>query len=340
MKTGNKIYLKQIKKLFDNIPEAVYVSDIETYEIIYINKYLLNSLNIKTYNGEPCYKVLQGLDSPCGFCTNGSLSDQAITWTHKNYINNKTYRCIDKIIYIGENGNPARLECAIDITDEVNFKSELLETKKQLEKKLKEKEILIKEIHHRVKNNNQLLMSLLHLQEMKTRSKAIKASLSKIIERINAISITYNSLYLNENLNNINLSKHIDNVISNITASFVDYDDIIIEKNIEEDIITHNISKITSIGLIINELLSNCIKHAFKNCKGKTIKINLIKNGDKAIFILEDNGNGLPNNFNVKKRTTMGTLLINALVKQLNAKIKYESEKGVGTKVTINFDLK
>jgi two-component system, sensor histidine kinase PdtaS len=218
-----------------------------------------------------------------------------------------------------------------------------LEAKKQLEKKLEEKEILIKEIHHRVKNNNQLLMSLLHLQEMKTRSKSVRSLLSKIIERISAISITYNILYLNENLNNINFSNHINNIISNITSSLIDYDDIIIEKNIEENIIIYNINKITSIGLIINELLSNCIKHAFKDsfkdCRNKKIKINLIKNNDRVIFILEDNGIGLPDNFKIKKQTTMGTFLINALASQLNAKIKYESEKNMGTRVTMSFNL-
>jgi len=81
METGKIIYLKQLQTLFDSIPEAVYVTDLETNELLYINKFLINLLNIgpKSYKGKKCYKILQGLDEPCKFCTNKNLTETAIS---------------------------------------------------------------------------------------------------------------------------------------------------------------------------------------------------------------------------------------------------------------------
>ena len=343
METGKKIYLKQLKTLFDNIPEAVYVVELSNYKILYLNKFLLEALHIdnNTYKGKQCYELLQGQTKPCKFCTSKNLDEQTITWSHKNHINGRTYRCIDKKIYIGDNGLPARLECAIDITDEVGYQKEIRENEALLKDKLKEKEVLIKEIHHRVKNNAQLLISLLHLQSMKTRSKTIKTVLLKVMERVKAISATYNTLYLNDNLHEINLSKHVGEIITSIALSTLDPYDIIIETNINENIIVDNINKVTPLGIIINELLSNSAKYAFVGMpdeKEKKVKIHLTKSGDKITLVVEDNGVGLPNNYNIKKQTTMGSLLINTLASQLGARVKYTSENG--TKVVLSFKIK
>jgi len=343
MKTGKKIYLKQLAAIFNDMPEAVYVVELSSYKILYLNKFLLKALNIDecNYKGKQCYELLQGLLKPCSFCTNKSLDNQTITWSHRNCINNNIYRCIDRKVYIGDAATPAKLEIAIDITDVIGYQDEILKNQKTLKNKLKEKEILIKEIHHRVKNNTQLLVSLLHLQSMKTRSKPIKNVLLKIIERVKAISATYNSLYLNDDLGKINLSKHIEEIISSISLSILEPYNIIIEKNIEKDIIVENINKVTPLGIIINELLSNSVKHAFveiSNKETKNIIISLTKNEDTILLTVEDNGLGLPPDYSLKRQMTMGSLLVSTLASQLGARIKYNSENG--TKVTLSFKIK
>ena len=342
METGKIIHLEQLKTLFDNIPEAVYVVEIDTYKILYLNKFILDLLHINenNYIGKYCYEVLQGEHSLCKFCANNNLQNKTIIWSYKSRLNGRTYRCIDKKIYVGNESIPAKLELAIDITNEVGYQDELIKNKKLLKKELEEKEILIKEIHHRVKNNTQLLVSLLHLQSMKTRSKTIKATLFKIIERIKAISTTYNSLYLRKDLHNINLSKHIEEIITNVSLSVLNPYNIITEINIDESIIVNNINKVTPLGIIINELLSNCAKHAFSIMSDedeKKVKISLTKNGNEIILTVEDNGMGLPHNYNIKKQSTMGSLLVNTLASQLGAKVKYNSENG--TRVVLNFKI-
>jgi len=219
-------------------------------------------------------------------------------------------------------------------TDKKNYLS-------QIQKTLKEKEVLIKEIHHRVKNNNQLLMSLLHLQSMKTRSKVGRKILNGAITRIGAISSTYEKLYINQNLSEINLSKYMEEIISDISLVSLASYGITIDKKIEKNIILKDISKATPIALIVNELLSNIVKHAFpKITKGKKVKISLTNNDDTITLVIEDNGVGLPANYNIRKQGTMGSMLIQTFASQLQGKIKYEKASKQGLKATLKFKIK
>jgi len=256
-------------------------------------------------------------------------------------ITKRWYRCIDKKIYIGPKAIPARLEIAVDITNEVSGRQTLLEREQELEKKLEEKQVLIKEIHHRVKNNNQLLISLLHLQSMKTRSKVGRQDLIKAMNRVKAISLTYEKLYLHKDLSEIHLSKYFKEIITGLSITLLKPYNINIETKIDKDIIIKNINQITPIGLIISELLSNCSKYAFKETqKNKKIKINLTNNDNIITLTVEDNGEGLPKNYNIKKQTTMGTILVQTLTLQLGGKIIYESSPGHGVKITLKFKIK
>ncbi|MEG0593428.1 MAG: diguanylate cyclase, partial [Coprobacillus sp.] len=88
-----------LKDILDDLSELVYVSDVETYELYYMNEQGMKAFGIKEYNGQKCYKVLQGKDSPCEFCTNHFLSsDKYYSWTKTNPITGKTYLLKDKLI--------------------------------------------------------------------------------------------------------------------------------------------------------------------------------------------------------------------------------------------------
>lgn len=342
METGKIIYLKQLKEIFDTISEAVYVLDLETYEVLYINKYVLDLLNINEteYIGKKCYKLFQCKDEPCDFCINKNLTKNSTSLVCKNEKTNKWYKCISELILLGETNKFVKLGLAIDISNEIEKNKFLINKEKELKKKLDEKQVLIKEIHHRVKNNSQLLISLLHLQKMKTRSKQTKNVLNEIIERIEAISIMYDKLYNNKDLININISKYIKQVINGLSVTLLRPYNIKLETTIEKNVILNDISKITPIGLIINELLTNCVKHGFKNVQDtKKIKISLTKNDNIINLVIEDNGVGFPTDYNVKKRVKLGTILIQTLASQLNGKFFYIPVK-MGTKASLEFKIK
>lgn len=113
------------KYILDEIEEIVYVSDIESYELLYLNKAGQNAINAENYNGKKCYKILQGKERPCEFCTNRFLnSDKFYTWEHSNKHIGKYYLNKDKLITI--NNKPARLEIAIDITKKEKMSEAIL----------------------------------------------------------------------------------------------------------------------------------------------------------------------------------------------------------------------
>lgn len=201
-----------------------------------------------------------------------------------------------------------------------------------LNKSLHEKQILLKEIHHRVKNNLQLVMSLLNIQAQDTQNVSIKDFLEKGQSRIATMSLIHQNLYQTENFANINFQEYLENLVNNISQTFN-------AKNIDYVIKTNNnnfdLDTAIPLGLIINELVCNALKHAFpSNLKGK-IEIEINKNPD-GVYELEigDNGVGVSNSETNGK--SIGLELVSLLVMQLKGKI-YELNK-MGTNYKIVFD--
>ena len=211
--------------------------------------------------------------------------------------------------------------------------------KKQAEQKLKnsinEKEILLKEIHHRVKNNLQVISSILNLQSSFVKEKQTLNILKESQNRIKSMAFIHESLYQNKDFSNVNFSEYVANLCKTLFYTY-NTSETFVKLNLEISPIKLSIDNAIPCGLIINELVSNALKYAFpNNRKGKlTIRVFLYKN--QLIIEVEDNGVGFPENLNFKNTDSLGLQLVITLVEQLNAEIQLISKEGCKFAVKIN----
>ena len=210
------------------------------------------------------------------------------------------------------------------------------ETELKLRKLLNEKEVLLKEVHHRVKNNLQVISSILNLQSSYVKDQMTLDILRESQNRIKAMSFIHESLYRSDDFSFVNFSSYINSLSSNLVQTYIIKHANI---NLELDLVNVNLNLDQAIpcGLIINELVSNSIKYAFPlNRKGK-IRIELTKKGNKIHLKVEDNGIGLPDNLDVENTDTLGLQLVYILVSQLDGDIKVINKKG--TTFLFNFTM-
>jgi len=216
--------------------------------------------------------------------------------------------------------------------------SQEVEYRKEVEAKLKEslaiKEVLFKEITHRVKNNMQIISSLINLQKS-TLSKEAGEFLEQISRRIHSMALIHETLYKTNEFEKIQYDDYLRSLISYIRESYQS-ENIRFELNAEKNMLPLDVG--TSLGMIVMELVSNSMKHAFPDDTMQgVIDIEFLK-ADKGQFrlIISDNGIGMPNGLDFRKTTTLGLQLVLSLVDQIDGKIS-QSEKRVGCSFVIEF---
>lgn len=218
---------------------------------------------------------------------------------------------------------------------EIDNKNQFLETtREKLKLSLDEKEVLLKEIHHRVKNNLQLVNSLLSIQARDSeRRMDVREFLTKSQDRVQSMALIHETLYMSDNLAKVNFQDYLEKLVDHLFQSF-DVDKKVIEIHLECNNVFLDIEKVIPLGLILTELINNALKHAFKQHKGR-IEINLTYDFKSYLQLsVYDNGIGLPENYK-DKESTLGIELVNALTKQLQGKLTVDDENG--TLFTITF---
>ncbi|BDZ72210.1 histidine kinase dimerization/phosphoacceptor domain -containing protein [Methanobacterium petrolearium] len=211
-----------------------------------------------------------------------------------------------------------------------------------LKKSLKEKDALLREIHHRVKNNMQIMISLLNMKARHTSNNDLKGVLLESQNRIRSMAMVHDGLYHSQDMIHINIGEYIQRLTAGLFASH-NVDINLIRLKIKAEQVMLNIDTAVPLGLLINELVSNSIKHAFKPGEKGTIKVELFSSTsedeptcqDEFTLIVEDDGIGLPEDFDIHNPKTMGMKLIDALTTQLEGKIKVKIVNG--TRFEIQF---
>jgi len=222
----------------------------------------------------------------------------------------------------------------------VQLKKEISNRKqaeKQIKASLKEKEVLLKEIHHRVKNNLQTIVSLLNLQSRYIEDKQALDVFKSSQERVRAMALIHEKLYESSDLSKIDFREYIQSLITSLLDShYLNPGQIKLNMHVED--IELDIGRAIPLGLIISELVSNSLRHAFPYNKKGELQINLkaseIEEYDYTL-IVGDNGIGLPEDLDIKNSNTLGMVLINALTKQLRGALDINRKEG--TTFTINF---
>ncbi len=215
-----------------------------------------------------------------------------------------------------------------------NLDSKVEYRTKELQKSLDEKSVLLKEIHHRVKNNLAFTINLIKLQKRKTNDKKIKELFTDVEERIYIMELLHRKLYESKDLSSIPFKKYINELVEDISYAY-HINDLIL--NIDIDDVFMDIEHALPCGLIINECITNSIKYAFNSSNNK-FSIIFRKVENTCILEISDNGEGLPKDLDINKTKSLGLKLITSISKgQLLGDIHYLEENG--TKFIIKFEV-
>lgn len=287
--------------------------------------------------------------------TEGMKLDQFIL----NVFEKKYYRTFSHAISQIQRGNSTQFEVSlvngedtyfieIYLNPIVNIEGTLLEIsmvahditqkKKQAEKiidSLKEKELLLKEIHHRVKNNLQIISSILNLQSASIKDENTIEILRESKNRIYTMATIHENLYQSEQFSSIYFASYLKKLVGNVLASYQSSSlELHVNYNLEE--IELSLDQAIPCGLIVNELLTNVVKYAFIGKNEGELTIELTETNGKIKLIFADNGLGLPKDLVIEQTTTLGLQLVTTLINQLDGEFKIFND--FGTKFIIIFD--
>jgi|Deesub1362A_J573_1020465.scaffolds.fasta_scaffold00808_2 PAS domain S-box-containing protein len=262
------------------------------------------------------YERLKGVKLPGKYSFRITNRNGEVRWVETN------------AVLINWEGKPAVLNFVTDVT-------ERKKAEEKIEAALREKEALLKEIHHRVKNNLQIISSLINLQTRFISDDKIISALKDSQNRIKSMALVHEKLYGSDSLTRINFMEYLQSLISHLLHS---YESISrkIRLKVDVDNIEMNIDTAIPCSLIINELISNSLQHAFPDGKEGELIVGLKESHNgKLKLTVSDNGIGFPENLDLDTTETLGLQLVVSLTKQLNGEIQLYKEGG--TKFEILF---
>jgi PAS domain S-box-containing protein len=327
---------EQFRRFLDQIPIAIIVAKLEPRErIIYANPEFerLTGQSSSSLEGRQWTVVHgEGTGEKVGSKLGNTLA------TESEYIG--TFR-IDRTegqtsrvdaysnVILDDNGRPAfRLAALVDVSAHDHTPRE------DFEKRLREKDTLLKEVQHRVKNNLQMVTALIRLEARNAIGKLDTASFDRLAGRIESLHLLYKSLSEDSGDREIDLGTYLSQIASSVMASHA-VEGIRLDLKVDAYPVSVNVAMPT--GLVVNELLTNSLKHAFKERDGGTIYLHCLTDEIGCRVVVADDGRGLPPGKEWPSRGKLGALIVQSLRENANARIEVSSEPGEGTRVTIFF---
>ena len=210
--------------------------------------------------------------------------------------------------------------------------TERKKTENKLQKSLNEKEMLLKEIHHRVKNNLMIISSLLNLQSRYIKDEESKNIFKESQNRARSMALIHERLYRSTDLKRIEFGDYIRTLTNELYHTYV-FDPTLIKLNIDVDDLMLDINTSIPLGLIVNELVTNCLKHAFPKGKSGEINIKFHSQNDKYILEVKDNGIGFPEDIDYTNTESLGLRLVTSLTEQIEGKIEFNNISGTSFKI-------
>ena len=214
--------------------------------------------------------------------------------------------------------------------------TERKQAEKHLKESVQEKEILLKEIHHRVKNNLQVISSLLNLQANRVTDARTLQALGDSQARVRSMALIHEKLYQSQSLARIDFGEYVKSLATDLFRSYQrNFKGI--RLNVQVDEVTLGLDQAVSCGLILNELMTNALKYAFPDGRNGTIWVELRANSEHVLSLrVADDGVGIPADVDVLKTDSLGLQLVNSLVGQLDGNL--ELERSNGTTFRISFE--
>jgi two-component system, sensor histidine kinase PdtaS len=225
-----------------------------------------------------------------------------------------------------------------DLTQRQETNKKIRNINLELQKSLDEKEILLKEIHHRVKNNMEIISSLLAMQLRRATDEEVRYILKQSKSRINTMALVHEFLYLGENLAYINLQDYIKKLVEDIKELYISQNTKL-EVDLHIDKLIFSTNRCIQIGMVLHELCVNALKYAFKEDRENLLCIHMKKINDKIHVKIRDNGEGLEDVTSLYKSDSIGMQLIHSIVEdQLDATIEFKNNNGLECSIIFSKD--
>ena len=203
----------------------------------------------------------------------------------------------------------------------------------QLKQSLRDKGVLLQEVHHRVKNNMQIISSLLNLQASQVKDKDFLKMVKDSQSRIRSIALIHEKLYKSQNFSNINFSDYVQSLVIHL-FQFNQIDSNLIQLKMDLEEVFLDIQTAIPCGLILNELVTNSMKHAFPEGRRGEITVGLHPLEEHSFqIVVRDNGVGIPKNQDIEHTTTLGLQIVTMLVKQIEGSMEVQREDGTTVKI-------
>ncbi|MFA6507715.1 MAG: PAS domain S-box protein [Treponemataceae bacterium] len=210
--------------------------------------------------------------------------------------------------------------------------------RKQAEERIKtllaEKELILKEVHHRIKNNMSTMMSLLSLQAGNAKSDFARIALQDAEKRMQSMGILYDKLYRSADFKMLSVKEYISALVDDILSNFPNKNIVTVNKSIQDFVLDAN--RLQPIGIIINELLTNIMKYAFRGRENGLISVSATNVYGHVAISIQDDGSGIPSSVSFENSKGFGLQLVQALTHQLDGTITIE--RGNGTKIIVEFE--
>lgn len=200
---------------------------------------------------------------------------------------------------------------------------------------LEEKDLLLKEVRHRIKNNMNTMMSLLSLQANEMKNPATVSALKDAQNRFQSMGVLYDKLNRTESLREMSVEVYLPPLVDEIIKMFPNSANVKIEKKIDDFVL--GVKELSSLGIIVNELLTNTMKHAFVGKTNGLITVSASKIGNRVTIVVGDNGTGISESIDIEHSNGFGLMLVGTLTKQLNGTIRIERKKG--TQFVLEFEV-
>jgi PAS domain S-box-containing protein len=309
------------ENILETMKESVIVLD-KNDKIINVNKSAIKLLGYDKKNLKklPLDKIIE---LPSGINTNFLKQSGKIDSFETSFITKSGKKI------------PMSISPTIIFDDEQNFiglvllGGDLTETKKSL----KEKEILLKEIHHRVKNNLQLIHSLLDLQSDQFEDENVIEKIKESMNRIKLMASFYEQLYQSKNVGEINFKEYMKNILMDLFHGHKIDDTVNLRIEIEDIILDFDTA--LTCGFIVSELITNSLKHAFPDGRKGEISVGFHIEDNSYKLTIRDSGIGISNNYNVNNPKSFGLKLVNIFVKELGGNIAIDRVKGTSFTIII-----
>jgi len=318
------------RSIIENSPDVIILTDInEKIELI-------NNDTNEKHNGKSIYELVdKKYHDEIRKCNNLVLTGQV---RYSSYETEKDHHTGIKKFYFTKVG-PKVIDNKISglvlfISDTTSKKL----AEKKVIKSLHEKEVLLKEVHHRVKNNLQIISSILNLQSSTIEDQKILEILKNSQDRIRSMSLIHELLYQRKDFSTISFAEYIQSITTNLFHSYNQNNNVKLDLQLSE--INLDLDLSIPCGLIINELVTNSLKYAFEKKQEGRITIKLFIEDYKVFLIISDNGKGFPQDLDYRKTTSLGMQLVVALVDQLGGQIELDKQNGTTFKVIFEIPQK